>query len=277
MARSYRRDARGRFAGAGYSGQTGGRGARLKASGTRAGGGAKITAGRVGGTIGKPRGLKPANSGSIEPGTRKIYRTKSQAATAQQQRTRRFLRGTAWKTGEYKSATGTAARPLYKKSTAAVQQGSLLGGTETVKRTRLKYAGEANYGGGRSRTDFRTDSRRQTSYIKNAAPLAGTAKGKAYNRASGIARRSQESQDQRVARISSRADSIRDRRSSNAWSATPKEKRSYETRIKANNFLRSASQRAATAGGALNAIRNSPRQSTASRKPKSGASSRRRR
>ena len=41
MARSYRRDARGRFAGGGYSGQTGGRGARLKGGGAkRAGGGA---------------------------------------------------------------------------------------------------------------------------------------------------------------------------------------------------------------------------------------------
>jgi hypothetical protein len=42
MARKYRRDARGRFAGGGYSGQSGGRGARLKASGTRQGGGAKV-------------------------------------------------------------------------------------------------------------------------------------------------------------------------------------------------------------------------------------------
>ncbi len=40
MARTYRRDARGRFAGGGYSGQTGGRGARLKGGGNkRAGGG----------------------------------------------------------------------------------------------------------------------------------------------------------------------------------------------------------------------------------------------
>lgn len=59
MARSYKRDARGRFAGGGYSGQTGGRGARLTAKGRRAGGGAKMTAARPGGTIGKPRGLKP--------------------------------------------------------------------------------------------------------------------------------------------------------------------------------------------------------------------------
>jgi hypothetical protein len=44
VARSYRRDANGRFAGGGYSGQTGGRGARLKAKSTRAGGGAKVSA-----------------------------------------------------------------------------------------------------------------------------------------------------------------------------------------------------------------------------------------
>ena len=44
MARTYKRDARGRFAGGGYSGQSSGRGARLKAKGTRAGGGAKVNA-----------------------------------------------------------------------------------------------------------------------------------------------------------------------------------------------------------------------------------------
>jgi hypothetical protein len=44
MARTYRRDARGRFAGGGFSGQSGGRGARLKAKGARAGGGAKVSA-----------------------------------------------------------------------------------------------------------------------------------------------------------------------------------------------------------------------------------------
>lgn len=45
MARTYKRDARGRFAGGGYSGQTGGRGARLKSAGSkRAGGGAKAKA-----------------------------------------------------------------------------------------------------------------------------------------------------------------------------------------------------------------------------------------
>ena len=68
MARSYRRDARGRFAGGGYSGQTGGRGARLKGGGgKRAGGGAKAQSGRVSGTVSKPRGLKP---GAVKPKTR---------------------------------------------------------------------------------------------------------------------------------------------------------------------------------------------------------------
>jgi len=46
MARTYRRDARGRFAGGGFSGQSGGRGARLKAKGSRDGGGAKTKAAR---------------------------------------------------------------------------------------------------------------------------------------------------------------------------------------------------------------------------------------
>lgn len=68
MARKYRRDARGRFAGGGFSGQSGGRGARLKASGTRQGGGAKMTAARVGGTLAKPRGLKPQAAGEANSG-----------------------------------------------------------------------------------------------------------------------------------------------------------------------------------------------------------------
>jgi len=61
MARRYVRDAKGRFAPKGYSGQTGGRGARLKSGkgNTRKGGGAKMNAAAPGGTISKPRGLKP--------------------------------------------------------------------------------------------------------------------------------------------------------------------------------------------------------------------------
>ena len=66
MARTYRRDARGRFASGGYSGQSGGRGARLTATGLRKGGGAKVTAARHGGTVAKPRELKP---GAIKPKT----------------------------------------------------------------------------------------------------------------------------------------------------------------------------------------------------------------
>lgn len=64
MARTYRRDARGRFASGGYSGQTGGRGARLMAKNVRQGGGARMQAAGPKGTIGKPRGLKP---GAIKP------------------------------------------------------------------------------------------------------------------------------------------------------------------------------------------------------------------
>lgn len=60
MARTYRRDARGRFAGGGYSGQSGGRGARLKGGGaTRAGGGAKMKAARVSGTLKGRKSLVP--------------------------------------------------------------------------------------------------------------------------------------------------------------------------------------------------------------------------
>jgi hypothetical protein len=97
MARSYKRDARGRFAGGGYSGQTGGRGARLTAKGERKGGGAKMTAGRVGGTIGKPKGLKPgtAKVKARAGGTATVNRTRAQAAAAQRQRTSRLKRPTA--------------------------------------------------------------------------------------------------------------------------------------------------------------------------------------
>jgi hypothetical protein len=59
VGRKYVRDARGRFAGSGYTGQTSGKGARLMASGTRKGGGSKITLQKRGGTVAKSRGLKP--------------------------------------------------------------------------------------------------------------------------------------------------------------------------------------------------------------------------
>jgi hypothetical protein len=80
MARTYRRDARGRFAGGGFSGQSGGRGARLKGGGkTRDGGGAKMKGARTDGTVAKPRGLKP---GSIKPkaASRKPIRKKQKTA-----------------------------------------------------------------------------------------------------------------------------------------------------------------------------------------------------
>lgn len=52
MARRYTRDARGRFASGGFSGQTGGRGARLMSGGrSRAGGGATIKAAPTGGRL----------------------------------------------------------------------------------------------------------------------------------------------------------------------------------------------------------------------------------
>ena len=79
MARKYRRDARGRFAGGGYSGQTGGRGARLKSGGAkRVGGGVKAKAARAGGTVSKPRGLKP---GAIKPKAQQVAGVKASPKT----------------------------------------------------------------------------------------------------------------------------------------------------------------------------------------------------
>ena len=70
MARRYNRDARGRFAPKGYSGQSGGKGARLKSGkgNTRQGGGAKMQAAKPAGTIGKPKGLKPQSSQKLKTG-----------------------------------------------------------------------------------------------------------------------------------------------------------------------------------------------------------------
>lgn len=68
MARRYVRDARGRFASKGYSGQTGGRGARLKGSGKkREGGGAVVQpkrAGEIKGTISKSSSKRRINANS---------------------------------------------------------------------------------------------------------------------------------------------------------------------------------------------------------------------
>jgi hypothetical protein len=58
MARTYHRDRLGRFAAKGFSGQTGGQGARLMSPGrNRQGGGARIRRAAPVGTIGKPRNL----------------------------------------------------------------------------------------------------------------------------------------------------------------------------------------------------------------------------
>ena len=90
MARTYRRDARGRFASGGYSGQTGGRGARLTATGSRKGGGARMRAARTGGTVSRSGKGKPAPA-SQASSTGKVYRTRSQAAAAQRERNRRLF------------------------------------------------------------------------------------------------------------------------------------------------------------------------------------------
>jgi hypothetical protein len=70
MARRYVRDAKGRFAPKGYSGQTGGRGARLKGGkgNVRSGGGAKIKTAAPKGTIGKSKDLKPQSSQKLKAG-----------------------------------------------------------------------------------------------------------------------------------------------------------------------------------------------------------------
>ncbi len=73
MARTYRRDARGRFTSGGGSGQTGGRGARLKGGGAkRAGGGAKMTVAKAGGTVAKPSRPPSANKPSAPKPANKI-------------------------------------------------------------------------------------------------------------------------------------------------------------------------------------------------------------
>lgn len=67
MARRYTRDARGRFASGGFSGQTGGRGARLMSGGrSRAGGGARIQAAPTGGTFRRGQ-AKPAGGTTSRP------------------------------------------------------------------------------------------------------------------------------------------------------------------------------------------------------------------
>ena len=67
MARTYRRDARGRFASTGYQGQTSGRGARLRTPGRSAAKGSTISAAAPAGTVGRTRraagprnGIRPA-------------------------------------------------------------------------------------------------------------------------------------------------------------------------------------------------------------------------
>jgi hypothetical protein len=91
MARTYRRDARGRFASGGYSGQSGGRGARLTATGTRKGGGARMTAARPGGTVSRSGKGKPGAAAPKASSSGKVYRTRGQAAAAQRERNRRLF------------------------------------------------------------------------------------------------------------------------------------------------------------------------------------------
>lgn len=147
MGRRYVRDARGRFASSGYSGQTGGRGARLKAKTQRAGGGAKIKAAGPADTVGKPRGLKPnsikpkaSSTSRMQPlrgvnaavkgnlsgfkGLPVVLRSKKQAAAAQRERNRRtfeFSRSAAGYDGR-RSDRGI------KIKTTKVNQGNLLTG-----------------------------------------------------------------------------------------------------------------------------------------------------
>ena len=100
MARRYVRDARGRFAPKGYSGQTGGRGARLKTKGNvRAGGGRRTTRGS-----GKPEGtISGTKRGRSSDAAERMIRrdmaakAKPKVSSAREQATNRLKLRTAAK------------------------------------------------------------------------------------------------------------------------------------------------------------------------------------
>ena len=155
MARTYRRDARGRFAGGGFSGQSGGRGARLKAKGSRDGGGAKMKGERVGGTVSRSgkRKTAPANQPSSDG---KVYRTRNQAAAAQRERNRRLFEFSRSAPGYSGSRSD---RAIKIRKTTVNQANLLTGRTDRVTiRSRAKQTESAI---GQSSAAKKTLQRRQ--------------------------------------------------------------------------------------------------------------------
>lgn len=200
-ARSYTRDARGRFASTGTTGrkpkparttfrqrqavslarqrrQTGRLGsatreakARLKASRQKLGANAspqqkaavtraarmaaalagqrRIKAGPQAGVLrgAMARGVKKAKGARVRPGAATASpattgRSKAQAGIEQAKRTRKFLNRFA---ASQDLSAGAAS--LYRKRTSTARQSNLLGGVDTVRRTRFSYAGSAEYQG----------------------------------------------------------------------------------------------------------------------------------
>jgi hypothetical protein len=116
--RKYVRDAKGRFAGKGFSGQTGGRGARLKAKGKkRDGGGAIVKPKRIGemkNTISKSSSKRKVNASSRAT-DRQIARDIAARS-----------KPTAARTS--KSTAGRAAKAKYQAATSSARKASMLAG-----------------------------------------------------------------------------------------------------------------------------------------------------
>jgi hypothetical protein len=150
------------------------------AKGERKGGGAKMTAARPGGTVGKPRGLKPgavkvkAGAGGVV-----INRTRAEAASAQRKRSRATVEATRGQViGAARGVTATAGGgEKVRVRRSSVSQGNLLGGSDVVRKT---VAGRI---------------------AANKGPAPGSRSARS---AAGKALRSRETTGQRLSRVSQR-------------------------------------------------------------------------
>ena len=138
MARRYVRDAKGRFAGKGFSGQTGGRGARLTAKGKkRDGGGAIVKPTRIGemkNTISKSSSKRKVNASS-RASDRQIARdvaARSKPA-ARTSKATASARKSAKASGEVADRKAAARKENDAKKVASARTGSTMTSTRAAQ------------------------------------------------------------------------------------------------------------------------------------------------
>jgi hypothetical protein len=162
VARKYVRDARGRFAGGGYSGQTSGRGARLMGGGKRRqGGGAKSSPGIVDRLTSAPKGTVAKSS--RDRGLARV----SENRTPEQKRTYNLARAAQ---KDVIAARKQASKPARKQRTPKTGRDIQMAQIRKVQNQKLRDLNRKIKEAGPSASGLRLEKLKLQSAMQSTAP-----------------------------------------------------------------------------------------------------------